>query len=331
MKEIYILGNIPPSSVVGYRVEKAVRGRVVTIENRVDYWPLPLGEVEAEVRVVPRNGFTGEVRLSSSGSTSVSVRATDNRGRGLKEGTLEVRVNDPAPAPRVTTWTIKENSEVPFDPGSLVQASLPEQVNTFYRSEVRAEVAGYVYNAVPHTPISLAGFPVAEVGIYGESGGRSVLAYGALVEATFDPAWLLDGCSYYLPSISSAGYTQLTKQDILDRKLYLNEPGSRPWAEGHQYEVGTSGIYDKVEKVIGKDLRVQLDKLEQGLGSLQDVRKLLVEREENLRKEVQKVGGKDLLGDYYWDVRSQLFFFDPSGSTVLPWKGSVGYSGVNRY
>jgi hypothetical protein len=255
----------------------------------------------------------------------------DNRGRGLKEGALEVRVDDPAPAPRVTTWTIRENSEVPFDPGSLAQPSLPEQINTFYRSEVRAEVAGYVYNAVPHTPISLAGFPVAEVGIYGESGGRSVLAYGALVEATFDPAWLLDGCSYYLPSISSAGYTQLTKQDILDRKLYLNEPGSRPWAEGHQYGAKTSRIYSVVEDVIGRDLRRWLNKLEQGQGSLQDVRKLLVEREENLRKEVQKVGGKSLSGDYYWDVRSQLFFFDPSGSTVLPWKGSADYSGVNRY
>ena len=333
MKEIYILGNIPPSSVVGYRVEKAVRGRVV-----------------------PRNGFTGEVRLSSSagtlegdrillgpgpssvklrlppsGSTSVSIRATDNRGRGLREGTLEVRVNDPAPAPRVTTWTVRENSEVPFDPGSLAQPSLPEQIRTFCRSEVRAEVRSY-YQGVTGSGYTMFGGPLVKIGIYGETEEKPLLGYGALVEVLYN-SWSVNG-PYYLPdqyALFSARSTPITEEEIVKYGLFLKEPGFRPWGAGTpeetmvEYDASQEidKIYSAVEDVIGRDLRAALDALEQGQGSVQDVRRILVTREKDLREAVQKAGGKALLG-YRWSVRSQLFLCDPSGSTVTSWTASYG-------
>jgi hypothetical protein len=346
MKEIYILGNIPHSSVVGYRVEKvALKERVVTIENRVDYWPLPLGEVETEVRVVPRNGFTGEVRLSSSagtlegdrvllgpgpssvklrlspsGSTSVSVQAADNRGRGLKEGTLEVRVNDPAPAPRVTTWTVRENSEVPFDPGSLAQPS-SSTIKTAYSSGTKPEVAGYV--ETKYSPASLAGFPVAMVRASGEINGKPVFSYGALVEATFNPAWILDSDAYRYPCIAPGGYRLVTRQEILNRDLFLYEPGLRPTPESHRYEDMVSKINSAVEGAIGRNLRMLLNDVEQGRASLQDLRMFLMNSEGNLRKAVREAANADA-------ARSRLFFWDPAGITAEPWEGSVNYSGVNR-
>jgi hypothetical protein len=330
--------------LVGYRVEKvALKEREIVIENRVDYWPLPLGEVETEVKVIPRNGFTGEVRLSSSAGTlegdrvllgsspssvkvrlspgmTVKIQATDNRGRGLKEGALEVRVNDPAPAPRVTTWTIKENSEVPFDPGSLAQPS-SSAIKTTYSSGTKPEVAGYV--ETKYSPISLAGFPVTMVDASGEINGKPVFSYGALVEATFDPAWILDSDAYRYPCIAPGGYRLVTRQEILDRDLFLYEPGLRPTPESHSYGERIDEINSAVEKEIGRDLRRQLNNVEQGRASLQDLRMFLMNSEGNLRKAVRKAANADV-------ARSRLFFWDPAGITAEPWEGSVNYSGVNR-
>jgi len=336
MKEIYILGNIPHSSVVGYRVEKAVRGRVV-----------------------PRNGFTGEVRLSSSAGTlegdrillgpgpspvklrlspgmTVKIQATDNRGRGLKEGALEVRVNDPAPAPRVTTWTIKENSEVPFDPGSLAQPSLPSQVNTFYRSEVRAEVRS-CFRPVTVSPSDysnyhLDGGPLVKVGVYGEVGEEPLFGYGILVDLpnvgwTLEEGELGTGIHYLLSNkhlLSSARGIPVAKADIAKYRLYEEEPGFRPWAEGKFKDLVAQqvrDISDKVEIVVGKNLKILLSDVEQGRASLQDVRTLLVAREGDLREAVRGVGGRmPVIGTYYWDARSRLFLIDPSGSEITPWK-----------
>jgi len=330
--------------LVGYRVEKAaLKERVVTIENRVDYWPLPLGEVETEVRVVPRNGFTGEVRLSSSAGTlerdrvllgsspssvkvrlspgmTVKIQATDNRGRGLKTGTLEVRVDDPAPAPRVTTWTIKENSEVPFDPGSLVQAS--PAVKAAYSSGTKPEVAGYV--ETKYFPASLAGFPVTMVDASGSINGKPVFSYGTLVEATFNPAWILDSEAYRYPCIAPGGYCTVTLREVLDRALYLEEPGLRPVPERHRYGDAISKINDAVEREIGRDLRKQLSDVEQGQASLQDLRRFLTISEDSLRRAVKNAG----IGAT--DVRSRLLSWDPSGIASEPWKGSVNYGGIHR-
>jgi hypothetical protein len=270
------------------------------------------------------------VKVRLSPGMTVKIQATDNRGRGLKEGALEVRVNDPAPAPRVTTWVVRENSEVPFDPGSLAQPFLPEQVNTFYKSEVRAEVRSY-YQGVTGSGYTMFGGPLVKIGIYGETGEKPLLGYGALVEVLYN-FWSVNG-PYYLPdqyALFSARSTPITKEEIVKYDLFLKEPGFRPWgtvAEETMLEYNASQeidkIYSAVEDVIGRDLRRQLNKLEQGQGSVQDVRKILVTREKDLREAVQKAGGKALLG-YRWSVRSQLFLCDPSGSTVTPWTASYG-------
>jgi hypothetical protein len=343
MKEIYILGNIPHSSVVGYRVEKAaLKERVVTIENRIDYLPLPLGEVEAEVRVVPRNGFTGEVRLSSSAGTlegdrvllgpgpssvkvrlspgmTVKIQATDNRGRGLKEGALEVRVDDPAPAPQVTAWTVKESSEAPLNLGSLMQAS--PAVKTSRSAETVPEVAGYADGT--YGPV-LVGFPVTELEVSGKINGKPAFAYCVQIEATSYRGWDLNAERYRYPCIAPGGYATVTPMEVLERALYLEEPGLRPVPESHRCGDAISKINDAVERAIGRDLRKQLSDVEQGQASLQDLRRFLINGEEVLRSAVKGAGIS------VTDVRSRLLSWDPSGIASEPWKGSVNYRGICR-
>jgi hypothetical protein len=260
-----------------------------------------------------------KLRLSPSGSTSVSIRATDNRGRGLKEGTLEVRVNDPAPAPRVTTWTIKENSEVPFDPGSLAQPS-SFAVKTSRSVETVPEVAGYADGT--YGPV-LVGFPVTELYVSGESNGKPVFSYCVQIEATSYRGWDLNAERYRYPCIAPGGYATVTPMEVLDRALYLEEPGLRPVPESHRYGDRISVINDAVERAIGRGLGTQLSMFEQGQAPLQDLRRFLVEKEDDLRRATKGAISAT-------DVRSRLLSWDPSGIASEPWKGSVNYRGIER-
>jgi hypothetical protein len=328
--------------LIGYQVEKAFRERTITIENRVDYWPLPLG-VETEVKVIPKNGFTGEVRLSSSagalendrvrlnpgacsvklrlspsGSMTVKIRASDNEGEAVRENTLEVRVNDPAPAPQVTVWIVKESSGAPLNLGSLMQAS--PAIKTSSGTETEPEVAGYADGT--YGPV-LVGFPVTELGVSGKINGKPVFSYRVQLETTFYGGWNLNAEYYRYPCVAPGGYATATPREVLERALYLYEPGFRPVPESHRYGDRISEINDEVERAIGRDLRKQLSDVEQGQASLQDLRKFLINGEGVLRRAAKSAISAT-------DARSRLLSWDPSGAATEKWQGSVNYWGIHR-